>query len=125
MWKPPRRPSREITQPFNDGIVIIYSVENGAAPGMRPVPMLLEKLRLRYQERYLGVNRLYSGRQNQVDIQRIIRVQKVSGLSSQDVVIAEDGEQYRVDSVQTVTDVYPPCLDLTLAAVKRKYEVKL
>ncbi len=123
MWKAPNRPNHKVTQAFNDGVVTVYSVEDGAAPGLRPVPMLLEKVRLRYQERYLGINRLYSGRQNQVEIQRILRVQKVPWISSQDVAITEDGRQYRIDSVQNVLDVYPPCLDLTLAAVDQTYEV--
>lgn len=123
-WKTPNRPTHEITQSFNDGIVEIYSVQDGAAPGYRPVPMLVRKGALRYQERYLGINRLYSGRQNQVDIQRILRVQKVPGVSNQDVAITEDGQQYRIDSVQNVLDVYPPCMDLTLAAVKERYEVR-
>lgn len=123
-WKAPNRPSHEITQPFNDGVVGLYSVQDGAMPGYRPVPMLALKRRLRYQERYLGINRLYSGRQNQVDIQRILRVMKVPGVSSQDVAITEDGQQYRIDSVQNVLDVYPPCMDLTLAKVEQKYEVK-
>ena len=123
MWRAPNRPNHEITQSYNDGIVSIYSVTDGAAPGYRPVPMLIFKERLRYQERYLGINRLYSGRQNQVDIQRIVRVLKVPGVSSQDVAITEDGRQYRIDSVQDVIDAYPPSIDLTLATVEQKYEV--
>mgnify|MGYP003177884524 FL=1 len=99
-------------------------MQDGAAPGFRPAPVLALKATLRYQERYLGINRLYSGRQNQVDIQRILRVQKVPGVSNQDVAITEDGQRYRIDSVQHVPDVYPPCMDLTLAKVEQEYEVK-
>ena len=123
MWRAPNRPNHEITQSYNDGLVSIYSVTDGAAPGYRPVPMLVFKERLRYQERYLGINRLYSGQQNQVDIQRIVRVLKVPGVSNQDVAITEDGRQYRIDSVQDVINAYPPSLDLTLATVEQKYEV--
>ena len=123
-WKAPNRPSHEITQPFNDGVVDICALKNGAQPGYRPVPMLVVKGTLRYQERYLGINRLYSGRQNQVDIQRIVRVQKVPGVSNQNVAITEDGQQYRIDSVQDVIGAYPPSLDLTLATVEQKYEVR-
>ena len=39
------------------------------------------------------------------------------------MAITEDGEQYRIDLVQTVTDVYPPSMDLTLARIEQKYEV--
>ena len=123
MWRAPNRPNHEITESYNDGIVNIYSVQDGAAPGYRPVPVLVLVKRMRYQERYLGINRLYSGRQNQVDIQRIVRVQKVPGVSTQNVAITEDGKQYRVDSVQDVIGAYPPSLDLTLATVEQEYEV--
>ena len=123
MWRTPNRPAHGITQSFNDGIIGVYSVQDGAAPGFRPAPVLALKATLRYQERYLGINRLYSGRQNQVDIQRILRVQKVPGVSNQDVAIMEDGQRYRIDSVQHVPDVYPPCMDLTLAKVEQEYEV--
>lgn len=123
MWRAPNRPNHEITESYNDGIVNIYTVQDGAAPGYRPVPVLVLVKRMRYQERYLGINRLYSGRQNQVDIQRIVRVQKVPGVSNQNVAITEDGQQYRVDSVQDVIGAYPPSLDLTLATVEQKYEV--
>ena len=124
MWRAPNRPNHEITESYNDGIVNIYTVQDGAAPGYRPVPVLVLVKRMRYQERYLGINRLYSGRQNQVDIQRIVRVQKVPGVSNQDVAITEDGQQYRIDSVQDVIGAYPPSLDLTLATVEQEYEVR-
>ena len=124
MWRTPNRPNHEITESYNDGIVSIYTVRDGAAPGYRPVPVLVLVKRMRYQERYLGINRLYSGRQNQVDIQRIVRVQKVPGVSNQNVAITEDGQQYRIDSVQDVIGAYPPSLDLTLATVEQEYEVR-
>ena len=124
MWRAPNRPNHEITESYNDGIVNIYTVQDGAAPGYRPMPVLVLVKRMRYQERYLGINRLYSGRQNQVDIQRIVRVQKVPGVSNQNVAITEDGKQYRVDSVQDVIGAYPPSLDLTLATVEQEYEVR-
>ena len=124
MWRAPNRPNHEITESYNDGIVNIYTVQDGAAPGYRPVPVLVLVKRMRYQERYLGINRLYSGRQNQVDIQRIVRVQKVPGVSNQNVAITEDGKQYRIDSVQDVIGAYPPSLDLTLATVEQEFEVR-
>ena len=124
MWRAPNRPNHEITESYNDGIVNIYSVQDGAAPGYKPVPVLVLVKRMRYQERYLGINRLYSGRQNQVDIQRIVRVQKVPGVSNQNVAITEDGQQYRIDSVQDVIGAYPPSLDLMLATVEQEYEVR-
>ena len=44
-------------------------------------------------------------------------------ISTQDVAVTEDGRQYRVDWVQSVRDVYPPSVDLTLAAVEQGYKL--
>ena len=124
-WKAPYRPKTDnrITQGFEDGIAVIYAVTDGAAPGYKPKPTLTKKVTLRYEERRLGIQRYYEGQQNQVQIERVIRVPRVSVVSSQDVAVTEDGKQYRVDLVQIVTDVFPASMDLTLSRIDQKYEV--
>lgn len=115
-WKAPGRPVHEVTQPFNSGIVNIFTVRDSAAPGYRPVEELTPLISLRYQERKLGIQRYYEGRQNQTEIERVIRVPKGNTrITNQDVAVTEDGTRYRIDLVQAVEDVYPPCYDLTLA----------
>lgn len=32
MWKAPYRPNNDVTQPYNDGVVDFYAVENIAEP---------------------------------------------------------------------------------------------
>lgn len=123
MWKAPNRPSGEVTQSFNDGIVRIFSVSDGAAPGWQPKPAAELKLTLRYQERALGIQRYYAGMQNQIELRRVIRVPRTGRVSSQDLAVTEDGQQYRVDLVQSIQEAYPPCADLTLAAVRQKFDV--
>ena len=123
MRKTPFRPGNEISQSFNDGLVTVYRVTDGAQPGRLPVPVLEKKLTLRYEERQLGIQRYYSARQNQVKIERVIRVPRTGRVSSQDVAVTGDGRQYRVDWVQSVRDVYPPSVDLTLAAVEQGYKL--
>lgn len=123
MWKAPYRPSNQVTQPFNAGLVKIYSVENVAAPGYKPVEKLVYKLTLRYDEQRLGIQRYYSGQQNQSQIERVIRAPRVGGVSNQDVAITEDGHKYRIDLVQAVMDIYPPSMDLTLARLDQDYEL--
>ena len=123
MWKAPSRPKNEISQTYNDGIVTICEVVNIAPPGYAPVENLLPKVKQGYEERAMGINRYYAAAQNQVQIQRVIRIQKSVGIDSQDVAITEDGHQYRIDMVQAVMDVYPPSLDLTLAKIEHEYEV--
>ena len=122
MRKTPFRPNNEISQQYNDGIVKIYSVNDAAEPGYQPKEQLQLKFSLAFEERALGINRLYLSRQNNAEIRKVVRVQRVN-ISSQDVAITQDGIQYRVDTVQAVQGVYPPSLDLSLKAIEQKFEV--
>lgn len=124
-WKAPYRPRSDggITQNFGDGVAVIYAVTDGAAPGYQPRQTLTEKATLRYEERRLGIQRYYEGRQNQAQIERVIRTPRLPCVSSQDVAVTEDGRQYRIDLVQTVMDVYPESMDLTLSRIEQTYEV--
>lgn len=124
MWQAPNRPNKHITQPYNDGVVKIYHVVDVAEPGYRPVEKLHLKASARYEEQRLGIQRYYSGQQNQVEIERVIRIPKAGTVSSQDVAITEDGHQYRIDMVQKVDGIWPPSLDLTLARIDQDYEVE-
>ena len=122
-WRAPHRPDNEITQEMNSGVVKIYSVEDSAQPGYQPKPTLTLKLTLRYEEQRLGINRLYLSRQNQAEVEKVIRVPRQDSISNQDVAILENGSQYSIDYTQTVQDTYPPCMDLSLVKVEQNYEV--
>ena len=124
MHKTPYRPTNDVTQPFEDGIVRIYTVTDAnEGTGLLPKDELTEVIKLPYDSRKLGVQRYYSALQNQIMIQRVIRV-PVSNvkITSQDIAITEDGEQYRIDLVQAVA-TYPPSEDLTLVKYEQKQEV--
>lgn len=115
--KAPYRPRQrtEISQAFNDGVVKILAVSDGASGGFLPSPTLSERLKLCYQERKLGIRRYYDAMQNQIHVERVIRVPKQrENITNQDIAETEDGKQYRIDLVQLVPDSYPPCVDLTL-----------
>lgn len=122
MWKAPNRSKHEITQSFNDGIVKIYSVQDDAKPGYKPVQKLSEKITLRFEEQRLGITRLYQSRQAQNEIEKVIRVPKAGDISAKDVAVLE-GKQYTIDTIQKVTDVYPPCQDLALVRIEQEIEV--
>ena len=122
-WTTPYRPKDDITQTYNDGDVLIYSVTDEAAPGYQPTPKLKQKITLRYAEQRLGIQRYYAGRQNQIDIERVIRTPNVGIITNQDVAITEDGRQYRIDMVQTAQGIYPASIDITLAKIEQEYEV--
>lgn len=119
-WTAPGRPGGEVSQSYQDGVVTIYAVADTARPGKKPEPRLNEKVRLRYEERRLGIQRYYAGQQNQVEIQRVIRVQRTDKVSTQDVAVTEDGRRYRIDMVQAAIGTYPPSADLTLARIDRR-----
>lgn len=123
MRQKPFRETNESSQTYNSGVVTVYRVEDGAEPGFAPAPVLQKKAALRYEELRLGLTRLYLGRQNNVRVEKVIRVPKGSEVSSQDVAVTEDGRQYRIDAVQLVDGVWPPSLDLTLAKVEQVYEI--
>ena len=123
MWKAPQRPNNQISQSFVDGLIKVYSVTDVSQPGYKPVEKLVFKIALRYDEQRLGITRFYSGQQNQSQIERVIRVPRAGAVSNQDVAVTEDGHKYRIDLVQAVMDIYPPCVDLTLSRLDQDYEV--
>lgn len=122
-WKAPNRPNHQITQAFNSGVVIIYSVENKAQPGYQPAPELTEKVRLRYEEQRLGINRLYLSRQNQAEVEKVIRTPRRDEVSNQDIAVLQDGQMFAVDYTQTVDDAFPPSMDISLVKTEQVYEV--
>lgn len=123
MWKAPQRPRNEISQTYNDGVVTICEVVDIAEPGYAPKEELLPKYTVGYAERQMGVQRYYAAQQNQIQIERVIRIQRGISIDSQDVAVTEDGHQYRIDLVQSVLDAWPPSLDVTLAKIDHEYEV--
>ena len=124
-WKAPFRPRTDngVTQNFGDGVVKIYTVTNSAQPGYQPVPALTLKCVLRYEEQRLGIQRYYTGQQNQIQIERVIRTPRYGDVTNQDIAVTESGKQYGIDLVQSVTDVYPASQDITLAKIEQQYEV--
>lgn len=112
-WTAPYRPANEVTQDYNDGTVTIYAAADSAQPGYQPKPTLTKKYTLRYDEQRVGIQRYYEAMQNQVQVERVLRVPRAK-ITNQDIAETEDGVKYRIDLVQTVDLVYPPSLDLTL-----------
>lgn len=118
MWKAPNRPRHEITQSYNDGFVEIYKLEDAAAAGRKPIKSLGDRIgKFRYAERRVGINRYYAAQQNQIRIDRVIRIPRGAEVTNQDVLQTEDGAWYRIDKVDAVQDVYPKSYDLTLTRI--------
>ena len=124
MRKAPFRASNEITQTYNSGAVKIYTVTDGAKPGHQSKKKLSDapKYTLHFDERALGIKRIYMSRQAQAEIVKVIRVPRVD-ISPQDVAIIHDGNAYEISTVQAVLGVYPPSVDLSLKKLTQNLEV--
>ena len=117
--KLPFRSDNLISQPLNDGIVQICRVVDVSEPGYRPVEKLEPIVTLRYENQRVGIQRYFSGMQNQIQVDKVIRVQKALEITNQNVAVTEDGAEYRIDLVQDVTGVFPRCVDLTLTRIEQ------
>lgn len=122
MWRAPNRPDNRISQTYADGLLSVYGVTADAAePGRKPVMDLTLKVTLGFDERRLGVQRYYQAAQALSRVDRVLRVPKPSGveIAPQDrVTVIGSAVPYRVELVQTVPDVYPESLDLSLSRVE-------
>lgn len=120
---PFRFDDRRITQSYRDGVVRIYTVTDVSQPGYQPKPALTLVETMFYAERRVGLQRYYSGKQTQVQVERVIRTQTRPSVNPQCIAVTEDGTQYGIELVQQLQDVYPPSMDLTLVRIEQKYEV--
>lgn len=124
--KLPTRPTNDISQNFNSGVIGIFSAEDVAEIGHQPKLKLKKKLSTMYEEQRLGINRLYLSRQNLAEIVRVVRVPRAPvPISSQDVAQTEDGQHYRIDTVQMVEGCHPSAMDISLRAVEEDFDARL
>ena len=115
---------KQKNQTFNDGVANIYSVGNIAPPGGMPKDGLTKKeSNIRYKERTVGMSRFWTAMQVNAKIGRLLRMPRVTDVSTQDVVIPTDGEQYKIVQVQYPEDVYPPVMDLSLERIDAAYDI--
>lgn len=108
-------------QPFNDGIVKIYSVEDISQNGNMPKQGLTLKSTLRYKERTVGMGRFWTAQQAQAQIDLMLRVPKSRNISTQDIAIPNDGKQYIVKQIQYIESEL--VMDLSLERVTADYEI--
>lgn len=114
---------KQVTQTLNDGVLSIYSLENIAEKGNKPIESLKEKEKgMRYEERTVGMARYWTAFQYQTKIQRILRVQRRDTIQPLNVVVPNDGEQYKIVQVQYPKDS-PSCMDLSLERLEARYDI--
>ena len=113
------------TQTFNDGAVNIYSVGNIADPGKMPKQGLSIKVPgLRYDERTVGLSRFWVAKQANAQVDLLIRTPQLRNVSTLDIAVPKDGEQYKIVQIQYPEDVEPPVMDLSLQRLGVAYDIK-
>jgi len=117
------RKSNEVSQTYNSGLLHVCGVQDKAEPGYAPVKKLSQKGTLRFEDIQLGLTRYYSALQNNVQVERVVRCPYRPEVSPQDVVITMDGQQYQIELVQKLQNVWPLSMDLTLSRIDHKYDV--
>lgn len=110
---------------FDDGVLTIYSAENVASPGMKPVINLVEKEQYYYGYETLGINRYYTALQAQQEIEYVVCVPGWGDISTLDICALENGNQYNIKMRQPTTDEDGiKITKLSLERVNQEYEIK-
>lgn len=109
-------------QRYNDGIVEIYGIINGAEVGDMPTEKPILRYKLRFSWKTVGINRYYSAMQNMVKISRAIIVPLMADVSTQDIAVI-NGQQYKIEQKQELNDYRPPSMLLALSDIEEVYEL--
>ena len=115
---------KQIDEHFDDGSLKVYETKDVSGAGeFENLQTTLKHAGIRYQIRTVGFNRFVQNKQIDVEISKLLRVQRIPLDSSvYSVVELEDGTQYKIEQIQEIVDVYPPCLDLSLSVAKQRVE---
>lgn len=92
---------------FSDGVCDIYYEDNEGNKEYKYIS-------LGFSNRVLGYNRYFTARANQVKVNAVIRIPKVSGIDTHDEVEIRGVGKYSIELIQEIFETNPPCLDLTL-----------
>ena len=89
---------------FDDGILIICTTENAVEEGMKPVPVLVEKEKFYFGYDTLGITRYYTALQARQQIESVVNIPGWNDISSLDICVLENGNQYRLAMIQPQLD---------------------
>lgn len=107
-----------------DKKLTLYTLQNTAEKGMMPTEKLVFLSDEYYEERTIGYNRNYAalGADHRVDA--LVRIWRLDTVKPNDYAVLEDGNQYRIDFIQQLTDDDNlPVTDLTLVRLEDFYDV--
>ena len=107
-----------------DGILTLYALENTAAPGRMPTEKLVEQEKAYYENRVIGVTRIYAAKGAKQQIDKLVRIWRNESIEIGWYLIPEDGVQYRIDEIQHLyDDDRLKVTDLTLSRLEQFYDV--
>ena len=109
---------------FDTGLLRICELQMVAENGGMPQETLVQKGRAFYGERMVTASRLYEARGVDVQIDKVVRVPFDTKANPDDYVILENGEQFRIDSVDAILirrDLR--AIELTLVKLGENYVV--
>ncbi|MEG2717083.1 MAG: hypothetical protein RR961_07050 [Eubacterium sp.] len=76
-----------------------------------------------FEERTVGVKRLYEAKRTGTLIERVIRCYAINTKPTDIVEI--EGEQYRIEQIQIISDVVPRIMDVALERLDDIYEITI
>lgn len=91
---------------FSDGVCNIYSEDDEGNKTYKYKG-------LGFSNRVLGFKRFYAAAASQTDINKVIRIPQLKGITTYDHVEI-NGDIFDIKMVQAIYDTNPPCIDLTL-----------
>ena len=109
---------------FDDGILKIYRTVNISEKDNKPVIKPVLKGEHYYGFDSISYTRYYSALQAHQQIDSVVRIWQDKNISTDDICVLEDGEQYRIGFVQHVKDddgLY--ITRLTLSHLNEHYEI--
>lgn len=104
------------------GTLIVSEVLNIAAAGEAPRFVAYELTSRPYQEKTIGLNRRIYGLNAGIEIQRIVDIDEVRDLSTNDIVTLKDSRQYKITEIQELTEEVPKTQRLSLELLTDAYD---
>lgn len=89
---------------YDDGIVKIYRLENGAKKGDKPIEKAVYKSSYHFSYEDVGLTRYYSALSAKQQIECVIGIYLDRSILTNDIAVMEDGNQYRIQFVQHPMD---------------------
>lgn len=108
-----------------EGTLRICRLENIAEAGAMPTEKLVIVSYHYYGDRVVGYNRQYSAMGVNQQVDRLVRIWRDDSVTAKMYAILDDGNQYRIDMVQHMTDEDGlKVTDLTLYRLDDNFDVE-